>query len=112
MVESTIRPTTVYNCTVAGTIKGTPENDGNIMITLINDTVEIGGEYVCMLVDSEGSKIYTLAAKNAVYSVDSDVTEIKNLLNEVQAYTSAAQISADGDTVSDGDGTTDSPLPD
>lgn len=113
MVESTIQPTTVYNCTVIGTVKGMPENDGKILITLFNDTVEVGGEYVCMLSGSEGSIIYTLAAEDGVYPVDSSATEIKNLLNEAQAYTSAAQISVDSDTVSDDeDIITDSPLPD
>lgn len=113
MVESTIQPTTVYNCTVTGTVKGTPENDGKILITLFNDTVEVGGEYVCMLSGSEGSIIYTLAAEDGVYPVDSSATEIKNLLNEAQAYTSAAQISVDSDTVSDDeDSITSSPMPD
>lgn len=111
--ESTVYPTTVYNCTVTGTVKGTPENDGKILITLFNDTVEVGGEYVCMLSGSEGSIIYTLAAEDGVYPVDSSATEIKNLLNEAQAYTSAAQISVDSDTVSDDeDSITSSPMPD
>lgn len=111
--ESSVYPTTVYNCSVTGTVRGMPENNGDIRITLFNDTVEVGGEYVVFLVDSNGSSIYTLAAKDGVYSTASSMTKINNLLNEAQEYSSAVRASAGNDAVPDDeDSTTSSPMPD
>ena len=68
---SDVRPTTVYYATVVKTIRNQPSNGGQIMITLFNDTVEIGEEYVVLLNrSSETSIIYTLASRNSVFTVE------------------------------------------
>src|SRR5699024_7591195 len=47
--ESAVAPTTVYHSHVTEVIKNTPANDGDILITFFNDTVEIGEEYLVLL---------------------------------------------------------------
>ena len=48
-----------------------PVEQGNILITLFNDTVEIGQEYLVLLADAtQTAPVYTLAAKNGVYGLE------------------------------------------
>ena len=69
--ESEIAPTTVYRCSVVKTIRNMPVEQGNILITLFNDTVEIGQEYLVLLADAtQTAPVYTLAAKNGVYGLE------------------------------------------
>jgi hypothetical protein len=70
--ESTLAPTTVYNCTVTKVVRGVPAESGNILITFFNDTVKTSEEYLVLLADaSETAPVYTLSSqKNCVYSVD------------------------------------------
>ena len=87
--ESTIAPTTVYSCKVTETIKGMPAENGNILITMFNGTVNVGEEYVVLLADATNTApVYTLAAKEGcVYPVGTDVVIVSNLLKEGKTYT-------------------------
>jgi len=68
-VESTHAPTTVYNCRINRTMLGSPESS-EILIVFFNDSVEINGEYIVLLVQvDEGSLIYNLSSKNSVYTL-------------------------------------------
>ena len=72
MAESNIQPTTVYYCTVTKKVRNTPNNGGEISITFPNSMVQVGEEYLVLLMElSESSKVYALAAReNAVFSLD------------------------------------------
>ena len=91
--EGYISPTTVYRCTVTKTARNTPNNGGKILITLFNNTVQIGEEYLILLAEvSEGSKIYALAAReNAVFSLDevAENTVIAELYAQAEEYTAS-----------------------
>lgn len=82
--ESTIAPTTVYQCTVTAAAKGMPSGS-EILVTLFKDTVSIGEEYVILLADAENTKpVYTLAAKKGcVYTLSeaSAVPELERMLS-------------------------------
>lgn len=83
--ESTVGPTTVYCCAVKQTIKNVPSKlmDGKILITLFNDTVIIGGQYVVLLGDAtDTAPVYTLSSKSqSVYSLHD--AEAISTLNEL-----------------------------
>lgn len=86
---STVQPTTVYYATVVKTIRNQPANNGEIMLTLFNGTVEVGKEYVVLVNhSSETSLIYTLASKNSVFTVEEAeaIPELKELLKNAKDY--------------------------
>ena len=93
MAESNIQSTTVYYCTVTKTVRNTPNNGGEISITFPNSMVQVGEEYLVLLMElSESSKVYALAAReNAVFSLD-DVAEnavIAELYAQAEEYTAS-----------------------
>jgi len=67
---SDIQPTTSCKCSVTKTIRNTPNNHGNIDVVFFNDTVEIGKEYVVLLMGRDTSSVYTLASKNSVFTLE------------------------------------------
>lgn len=86
--ESTVTPTTVYNCNVVKTLKNVPDNN-SILITMFNDTVKIGEKYVVLLADaSETAPVYTLSSKNSVYPcVDAEkIPELTELCQNATAF--------------------------
>lgn len=89
---STINPTTLYDATILKIVKGGRESKAQILLTLFNDTVEVGKEYVVLLADSSNIEtIYTLSAKeNCVYSMtDSKLpAELAELVQKATDYDS------------------------
>lgn len=70
-VSSDIAPTTVYEAHVLGVGKGDQPGGSEILVTLFNDMVEIGGEYLIFLEKPEPSSlIYTLTDEAGVFSID------------------------------------------
>lgn len=90
MAESNIQPTTVYYCTVTKKVRNTPNNGGEISITFPNSMVQVGEEYLVLLMElSESSKVYALAAReNAVFSLDevAENTVIAELYAQAEEY--------------------------
>ena len=88
--ESQIQETTVYYCTVKKTIKNEPTNGGGVLITLFNNTVEIGGEYLVLLADAtDTAPIYTLSSKSkSLFSLKeaNSITELIIICNEAKEY--------------------------
>lgn len=72
LAESTLQPTTVYRCNILQAIRGEPVQQEDILITLFNDTVTVGGFYVILLAENTPtSRIYSLAAKtNCVFPLE------------------------------------------
>lgn len=91
--EGVFGPITAYRCTVTGTVKNTPAENGNILITVFNGTVEVGGEYLVLLADAtESVPIYTLAAREGcVHALETaaSVSELKALLEQVTPYSAS-----------------------
>lgn len=85
---SEVRDTTSYQCSVTGTFRGTPTNNGNIIVTFFNGTVEEGREYIVFLNSiSETSKVYTLAARTGVFSMeDAESAGLSGLMKEFRKY--------------------------
>lgn len=77
-------------CSVTGTFRGTPTNNGNIIVTFFNGTVEEGKEYIVFLNSiSETSKVYTLAARAGVFSMeDAESAGLSELMKEFCKYDS------------------------
>lgn len=90
LAVSTVGPTTVYNCTVLKTVKNTPNGNGKIYITLFNDTVSVGGEYLVLLAETgETSLIYGLSSSDSsVYSMEvaNAQPSLKALLEQAATY--------------------------
>ena len=88
--ESQIQETTVYYCTVKKTAKNEPANGGGILITLFNNTVDVGEEYLVLLADAtETAPIYTLSTKSkSVFSLEEAncIAELNNICNEAKEY--------------------------
>src|SRR5699024_5997537 len=87
--KSNIGPTTVYQSSVIKTIRNTPSDSGNILITLFNDTVNIGDEYVVLLADAtDSAPVYTLSSKNSVYTLEEAqaIPELEMLLNDATEF--------------------------
>lgn len=87
--KSNIAPTTVYQSSVIKTIRNTPSDSGNILITLFNDTVNIGDEYVVLLADAtDSAPVYTLSSKNSVYTLEEAqaIPELEMLLNDATEF--------------------------
>ena len=62
--KSTILPVETYVCDILSCIKGTPESEGQIMITFFNKTVEPGKNYVVLTGDAKKTApIYVLSSK-------------------------------------------------
>lgn len=99
LAESTVGPTTVYNCTVLKTIKNTPAANGKIYITLFNGTVSVGGEYLMLLADAtKTAPVYTLSsAESSVYSLEAANMQpsLKVLLNQAVAYSAFGTAKSD-----------------
>lgn len=97
--ESDIAPTTVYNARVLQTIKNTPAREGNILITLFNDTVTVGGEYLVLLADAtETAPVYTLSSReNSVYGISDaqEIPELESLLGQAEEYTAGNSVKSD-----------------
>lgn len=89
--ESTIAPTTVYECSVTATLKSKPVNDnGNLLINMFNDTVEVGKEYIVLLSDAqESAPVYTLSSRNSVYTPEEaeQIPQLKEFLSNAEEYT-------------------------
>lgn len=68
--SSSIQPTTSYECTVLQTIRNSPANEGNIRVVFFNGTVDIGKEYVVLLMGDDTSSVYALASKNSVFTLE------------------------------------------
>ena len=63
--KSTILPVETYVCDVKKCIKGSPEDNGQIMITFFNGTVEPGKDYVVLTgYAKETAPIYVLSSKS------------------------------------------------
>lgn len=88
--ESQIQDTTVYYCTVKKTAKNEPTNGGGILITLFNNSVEVGEEYLVLLADaSDTAPIYTLSAKSkSIFSLAevNSIPELNIICNEAKEY--------------------------
>lgn len=88
--EGLFGPITAYRCTVTGTVKNTPAENGNILLTMFNGTVEVGGEYLVLLADAtESAPVYTLAAREGcVHALETiaSVSELQELLEQVTPY--------------------------
>ena len=86
--ESTVGPTTVWSCRVTKTIKGTPAEGGNILITFFNGTVEEGGEYLVLLADAtRTAPVYTLSSRNgSVYPLPAESEEVLKLLEQAADF--------------------------
>ena len=88
--ESKIAPTTVYCCSVTKCIKGNPQESGDILITMFNNSVTVGEEYCVLLADAtKTAPIYTLSAKkNCVYSLSQaqSIPVFKELLVNATDY--------------------------
>ena len=69
-------PVTVYQVEIEQVIKHTQLNGNDIIVTLFNDSVEVGSKYLlCLVHTAPDSYVYTLTAKdNAVFS-ENDVEE-------------------------------------
>lgn len=111
--NSTIAPTTVYNCTVNKVIRGMPAEDGNILITFFNDTVETGGEYLVLLADaSETAPVYTLSSQNnCVYSINNDVgltSDLELLLEQATDFCATESKKSDQDILEEEEAARDS----
>lgn len=102
--ESKINPTTVYSCKVVKTIKNKPVYGGDILITLFNGTVKVGGEYVVLLADAtESAPVYVVSSKNSVYSWKEAETipELKELLDNAVAFKSDSKIKTDAEILAE-----------
>lgn len=79
-----------YRCSVTKTLKGTPNNQGDIIITFIKDAVELGKEYVVLINSAETkSFFYGLASKNSLFTLEEaeEIPELKTLLDGAKDYT-------------------------
>lgn len=102
--KSTVTPTTVYSCSVIETLKNTPDNNGDILITLFNDTVDIGGEYIVLLADAtETTPVYTLSSKNSVYSLKEGkvIPELEKLLKDGTKFKTIQDVKVDEDILAE-----------
>ena len=82
--------TTQYRCSVTKTLKGEPNNQGYLVITFFNDTVELGKEYVVLINSAETkSFFYGLASKNSLFTLEEaeEIPELKVLLDQAEDYT-------------------------
>ena len=83
--ESEVRPTTLYNVELKKTLKGNPVNEDFNSLSFLNDTVEVGKDYVVML--SREDDVYALASRNnsvfALKDVDG-IPELKELFEKAE----------------------------
>ncbi|MBQ7064053.1 MAG: hypothetical protein IJM90_04085 [Firmicutes bacterium] len=84
--ESDITSTTVYNCRVTQVIKGEPDPDRSILITLFNDSVRVGEDYLMLLADAAKTEpVYTLSSRqNSVFTIAEaeSITSLEQLLQQ------------------------------